>query len=69
MRYSLDRDISIGSHYPPFKQLDPGRFSADPGFEVRDFEQLGPEATTEALLLARLGECLEAIFTTKTKMS
>lgn len=27
------------------------------------------EATTEALLLARLGECLEAIFTTKTKVS
>jgi len=31
--------------------------------------QVPLEATTEAVLLARLGECLEAIFTTKTKMS
>ena len=31
--------------------------------------QIPLEATTEALFLARLGERLEAIFTTKTKMS
>lgn len=31
--------------------------------------QIPLEAATEALLLARLGEFLKAIFTTKTKMS